>query len=125
MLSQLTRHAMNRRSRLSSAASELFRRLTKPARPSPVTGTLANLPRGRAELLAENARWRQDSMILRRRTETPRLTWRERLSQLFLARWVSKWMTGVASTGSQHTHAKRLENGRNPRRAQLDAIALQ
>src|SRR5713226_3632331 len=88
MLSQRTRCAKNLWSRLSSAANRLFRRLTKPARPNLVTGTLADLPRSRAELLAENALLRQQLMVLRRTTKTPRLTWRDRLSLVFLARWV-------------------------------------
>ena len=45
MLSQLTRCAQNLWARLSSAASQFFRRLTEPARPNLVTGTLADLPR--------------------------------------------------------------------------------
>ena len=43
MLSQLTRCAKNLWARLSSAASQFFRRLTEPARPNLVTGTLADL----------------------------------------------------------------------------------
>ena len=65
--------------------------LTEPARPNLVTGTLADLPRSRAELLAENALLRQQLMVLRRTTKTPRLTWRERLSLVFLARLVPNW----------------------------------
>ena len=53
MLSQLTRCAQNLWARLSRAASQLLRRLTEPARPNLVTGTLADLPRSRAELLAD------------------------------------------------------------------------
>ena len=56
-----------------------------------VTGTLADLPRSRAELLAENALLRQQLIVLHRRTKTPRLTSRERLSIVFLARWVANW----------------------------------
>src|SRR5260370_41582852 len=55
MPSQLTRCAKNLWERLSSAANQFFRPLTEPARPNLVTGTLADLPRRRAELLAENA----------------------------------------------------------------------
>ena len=91
MLSQLTRCAKNLLSRLSSAANQLFRRITEPARPNLVTGTLADLPRSRAELLAENALLRQQLIVLRRGTKTPRLTWQERLSLVFLARWVPNW----------------------------------
>jgi hypothetical protein len=91
MLSQLRRWTKNVWSRLSSAANQLFRRLTKPARPNLVTGTLADLPRSRAELLAENALLRQQLIVVGRRTKTPRLTSQERLSLVFLARWVPKW----------------------------------
>ena len=53
MLSLLTQYANNLWARLSSAASQRFRRLTEPARPNLVTGTLADHPRSRAELLAD------------------------------------------------------------------------
>jgi putative transposase len=69
----------------------VLRQYPEPARPNLVTGTLADLPRSRAELLAENALLHQQLIVLRRRTKTPRLTWRERLSLLFLARWVLHW----------------------------------
>ena len=76
MLSQLTRCAKNPLSRLSSAANQLLRRVTQPARPNLMTGTLADLPRGPAELLAEDALLRQQLIDMGRRTKTPRLTWR-------------------------------------------------
>jgi hypothetical protein len=91
MLSQLTRCAKSLWARLSSAANQLFRRLMRPAHPNLVTGTLADLPRSRAELLAENALLRQQLIVLGRRTKTPRLTWRERLSLVSLARWAPNW----------------------------------
>jgi transposase InsO family protein len=91
MLSQTKRFATNMFSRLSSAANRLFRRITRPASANMVTGTLADLPRSRTELLAENALLRQQLIVLHRRTKTPRLTWRARLSLLFLARWVPNW----------------------------------
>ena len=91
MLSQLTRCAQNLWARLSSAASQFFRRLTKLARPNLLTGTLADVPCSRVELLVENALLRQQLIVLRRCTKTPRLTLRERLSLLFLARWVPNW----------------------------------
>jgi putative transposase len=77
--------------RLSSAARQRLRRLTEPARSNLVTGTLADLLRRRAELLAENALLRQQLIVLRRTMKTPRLTWQERLSLVFLARWVPNW----------------------------------
>jgi hypothetical protein len=76
--------AKNLLSRLSLVTSQLFRRLTAPAHPNVMTDTLADLPRTRVELLAENVLlWQQ--LIILGRTKTPRLTGRERLSLLFLA----------------------------------------
>jgi putative transposase len=86
MLSQLSRFAKNLWARLSSAAHQLWRRLTEPARPNLVTGTLSDLPRSRAELLAENSLLRQQLIVLYRTTKTPRLTRWERLLLVFLAR---------------------------------------
>ncbi len=91
MLVRLKQFAKKLVSRLSAAAHELFRHLTQRARPNLVTVTLADLPRGRAELLTENALLRQQLIVLHRHTTTPRLTWRERLSLLSLARWVPHW----------------------------------
>jgi putative transposase len=91
MLRQLTRFAKKVFSCLSSAANRLFRCITQPARSNMVTGTLADRPRSRAELPAENAPVRQQLIVLLRHTKTPRLPWRERLSLLFLARWVPNW----------------------------------
>jgi putative transposase len=73
MLNQLTRFAQKVFSCLSSAANQLFRRITQPARSNMVTGTLADRPRSRAELLAENALLRRQLIVLYRRTKTPRL----------------------------------------------------
>jgi transposase InsO family protein len=76
---------------LASAASRLFRRLTQPARSNPLTGTLADLPRSRAQLLAENVFLRQQLAVLHRQTRTPQLSKRDRLALLLLARWVPNW----------------------------------
>jgi putative transposase len=88
---QLTQCAKNLLGRFSSAASQLFHRLTKPARPNLVTGTLADLPCSRAELLVENALLRQQLIVLRRRTKAPHQPWPERLSLVILACWVPNW----------------------------------
>ena len=76
---------------LSSAANQLFRGLTEPARPNLVTGILIDLPRGGAKLLAEYALLRQQLIVLGRRTQKPRLRRGERLSLVFLAHCVSNW----------------------------------
>jgi putative transposase len=77
--------------RLASAAYHLFRRVTQPALVCPVTGTLAYLPRSRAQLLAENAFLRQQLTVLHRQTKTPRHARRDRLSLFLLAPWVPNW----------------------------------
>ncbi len=91
MLSSLAQFAKKLWSRLATAANHLFRRITEPARSNILTATLADLPRTRSELLAENALLRQQLIVLCRQVRTPRLRWRERLSLLFIARWVSNW----------------------------------
>ena len=55
MWSQNTQYAKKLWTRLSYAANQLFRRITEPAQSNLVTGTLADLPRSRPELLAGNA----------------------------------------------------------------------
>ena len=81
-LSQLTRFAKRLWARLSTAAHQVFRHLTQPASSNLVTGTLADLPRRRSELVVENALLRQQLIVLHRQVKTPRLTWRDRLSLL-------------------------------------------
>ena len=64
MLSQLTQFAKKLLTRLSTAATQLFRRILAPAQSNLVKGTLADLPRSRSELLAENALLRQQLIVL-------------------------------------------------------------
>ena len=90
-LSQLTRFAKRLGARLSTAANQLLRHLTQPASTHLVTGTLADLPRNRSELLAENALLRQQLIVLHRQVKPPGLAWHDRLSLLFLARLVPSW----------------------------------
>ena len=82
MLIQLTRFAKRLWAHLSTAAHHAFRHLTQPASPNLITGTLADLPRRRSELLAENALLRQQLIVLHRQVTTPHLTGRDRLSLL-------------------------------------------
>lgn len=91
MFDQLVHFAKRTWDRLAKAAHQWFRRATQPARSNPVTGTLADLPRNRAQLLAENAFLRQQLAVLHRQTKTPRLSGRDRLSLLLLAPWVHNW----------------------------------
>jgi len=87
-LSQLAQFARKPWSRLASTANQLFRRIARPACSKLVTGTLADLPRSRAQLLAENALLAQQMVVLHRQVATLPLTRRDRLSLLFRARLV-------------------------------------
>lgn len=93
-MSQFTRYANNLWARLSSAARRRLRRLTELAHSNLVTGTLAGFPRSRAQLLADACVpciIHQPLIVRGRNTETPRLAGRERLSLMFLARWIPNW----------------------------------
>jgi putative transposase len=91
MFNRLVHFAKRVWNRFTNAADRLFRRVAQPAISNPITGTLADLPRNRAQLLAENAFLRQQVAVLHRQTKTPRLAWRDRLSLLLLASWVPNW----------------------------------
>src|SRR5579859_4345804 len=91
MFNHLVRFAKRIWDQVANVAQQLFRHVTQPAVSNPVTGTLADLPRSRAQLLAENAFLRQQLAVLHRQTKTPRLAWRDRLSLLLLAPWVPNW----------------------------------
>jgi transposase InsO family protein len=63
----------------------------KPSSASLVLGTLSDLTRGKAELLAENALLRQQLIILRRQIKQPIYRKTDRLLLLLLARMVRTW----------------------------------
>ena len=77
--------------RLAGATHQLFRCVTQPALSSPLSGTLAELPRSRTQLLAENAVLHQQLAVLHRQTKTPRRSTRDRLSLLVRAPRVPNW----------------------------------
>jgi putative transposase len=66
-------------------------RWIKPSTTSLVFGTLADLTRGKAELLAENALLRQQLIILRRQMKRPVYRKTDRVLLVFLARMVRTW----------------------------------
>ncbi len=75
-----------------SVADRLFRRVTAPARSSSSPAAiLSDLPRSRAELLAENALLRHQLLILNRQVKRPKLNRRDRFWLLALAGRVSNW----------------------------------
>ncbi len=66
-------------------------RWIKPPMTSLVLGTLADLTRGKAELLAENALLRHQLIILRRQIKRPGYRKTDRLLLVLLARMVRTW----------------------------------
>jgi transposase InsO family protein len=64
---------------------------TRPTHRSPVSGTLADLTRTRAELIAGNALLRQQLIILRRQVKRPAYARTDRLLLVVLARAVRNW----------------------------------
>ncbi len=70
---------------------EYILRWLKPSTASLALGTFADLTRGKAELLAENALLRQQLIILRRQVKRPVYRKRDRLLLVVLARIVRTW----------------------------------
>ncbi len=68
-----------------------FLQWTKPLTSSLPLGTLADLGRSKAELVAENALLRQQLIILRRQVKRPACTKRDRVLLVLLARLVRAW----------------------------------
>jgi putative transposase len=64
---------------------------TKPTHTSLLPGTVMDLARGKAELVAENALLRQQLLLLRRQIKRPTCTKKDRLLLVFLARAVRTW----------------------------------
>ena len=78
------------RSAIALIESWLFYYL-RPARTSPTLGTLGDLTRSRAELIAENALLRHQLVILRRQVKRPQLTKGDRVGLLFWASRLRHW----------------------------------
>jgi hypothetical protein len=51
-----------------------IKQLTKPATPSPTIGTISDLPKSKADLIAENAILRQQVIVVNRRVKKPKFT---------------------------------------------------
>ena len=68
-----------------------FLRWARPLNTSLLLGTLADLARGKSELVAENALLRQQLIILRRQSKRPVCTKRDRILLVLLAKAVRAW----------------------------------
>jgi hypothetical protein len=73
------------------AIQERFSRWIKPRTTSFLLGTFADMTRGKAELLAENALLRHQLVILRRHIKRPVYRKRDRLLLVLLTRMVRTW----------------------------------
>ena len=73
------------------ALQEHVLRWIKPPTTSPVVGALADLTRGKAELLAENALLRHQLLILHRQVKCPLYQKKDRLLLVLLAKMVRTW----------------------------------
>jgi putative transposase len=71
--------------------SERFLRWIKAPTTSLLLGTLADLTRGKSELLAENTLLRQQLIILRRQIKSPVYRKTDRFLLVVLARMVRSW----------------------------------
>ena len=73
------------------ALQECFSRRIKPSTTSFVLGTLADMTRGKSDLLAENALLRHQLIILRRQVKRPVSRKTDRFLLVVLARMVRTW----------------------------------
>src|SRR5438105_8162845 len=73
------------------ALQECFSRWIKPSTTALLLGTLADMTRGKSELIAENALLRHQLIILRRQIKRPVYRKRDRLLLVLLARMVRTW----------------------------------
>jgi putative transposase len=69
---------------------------TMPLHASLLLGTIADLSRGKAELIAENALLRQQLIVLRRQIKRPKCTKTDRLLLVLLARAVRTWRQALS-----------------------------
>jgi putative transposase len=88
-------HILNQTKRLIYFCCRLlhrrFLRWTKPPPTSLLLGTIRDLTRGKAELVAENALLRQQLIILRRQIKRPICTKTDRPLLVLLAKAVRAW----------------------------------
>lgn len=60
-----------------------------------IAGTIADLPRSRSDLMAENALLRQQLIVLKRQVKKPKLNNRDRFRLIFLARLTRFWCSAL------------------------------
>jgi putative transposase len=76
---------------LGSRLKQSFRRWAKPTTAWLAVGTLTDMTRSRADLVAENAMLRQQLIVLRRHVKRPKLTNGDRIRLVLFARFTRYW----------------------------------
>ena len=74
---------------------EKIKKFTKPTTATIAAGTLSDLPRSRADLLAENAMLRQQLIVLNRSVKRPKFTSGDRARLTILARLTDSWKSAL------------------------------
>ena len=72
-----------------------IKQLTKPATPSLTIGAISDLPKSKADLMAENAILRQQVIILNRQAKRPKFTTGDRFRFVLLSRLTKFWHTAL------------------------------
>jgi putative transposase len=80
---------------LGSRIKQQIKQWSKPATARLVTGALTDIPRSRANLIAENAMLRQQLIVLKRQVKRPQLTPGDRLRLVLLARCTQFWQQAL------------------------------
>ena len=80
---------------LGSRVKQHIKQWTKPVTTTIVTGTLSDMIRSRADLIAENAMLRQQLIVLNRQVKRPQLTNGDRIRLVLLARCTQFWQQAL------------------------------
>jgi transposase InsO family protein len=72
-----------------------IKQLTKPTTPSLTIGAISDLPKSKADLMAENAILRQQVIVLNRQVKRPKLSAGDRFRLVFLSRLTDFWHTAL------------------------------
>jgi len=80
---------------LGRRANQHLKQWTKPATATLLTGTLSDITRSRADLIAENLMLRQQLIVLNRQVKRPLLTDGDRIRLVLLARCAQFWQQAL------------------------------
>src|SRR5579871_1977927 len=98
MIDQLNRRFKTWARRRWQQVQDTVLRWTKPERTGVVLGALEDVPRGKRDVMLENALLRQQLIVLRRQVKRPALTSWDRLLVVWLSSWVRTWQRRCCSS---------------------------